>query len=62
MEADEPLDIERLLHDVQYLPPGQPLSSLPASSRSFHEQRAENERQERPWHVRRNEAGTLMVR
>ena len=57
MEADAELDIDRLLHDVEYLPPGQPLSSTPNTSRNFREQRAQNEFQERPWHVRQASSG-----
>ena len=56
MEGDAndsaPLDIDRLLHDVEYLPQGVPLLPTQAAPRDFQQQRAANEREERPWHVR----------
>ena len=42
---EEELDIDRLLEDVTYLPPGRP------GPVSFQEQRASHERSDRPWHV-----------
>ena len=48
---DDPLDIDRLLHDVEYLPPGQPLLPSRAAQSDFQQRRAANEQQERPWHV-----------
>ena len=54
-EPDD-LDIDRLLHDVEYLPPGEPLLSPPVPPRDFLQQRAANEREERPWHVQHGSA------
>ena len=54
MAATEKLDIDRLLHDVQYLPPGQPLIPSSSAARSFRERRADHEHRERPWHVRKD--------
>ncbi|CAE7347134.1 RE1 [Symbiodinium sp. KB8] len=54
-EPDD-LDIDRLLHDVEYLPPREPPALPPELPRDFRQQRMANEREERPWHVQHGDA------
>ncbi|CAE7259381.1 RE2 [Symbiodinium sp. CCMP2456] len=58
---DDELDVERLLHDVTYLPAGLPVERRepPPSGQAFREQRVADERRERPWHVQRGESALM---
>ena len=53
-EADG-LDVDRLLDDVTYLPPGLP------GPVSFREQRATHEQNDRPWHVQNIPSSSMFV-
>ena len=53
-EDEDELDIDRLLDDVTYMPPGQP------GPVSFREQRASREQSDRPWHVQHGSAAMFL--
>ena len=54
VESEDELNIDRLLDDVTYMPPGQP------GPVSFREQRASHEQSDRPWHVQRGAASMYL--
>ena len=59
-DLEEELDVDRLLSDVRYMPPGRPVSStMEEASGSFRARRSADEWAERPWHVQQRDSAMM---
>ena len=59
-DLEEELDVDRVLSDVRYMPPGRPVSStMEEASGSFRARRSADECAERPWPVQQRDSAMM---